>query len=80
MVRAKFYISEMTVRAYNPEHVTVVLAPVTRGEENRDWAAATPAGNITLTINNPGAGDQFREWMAAKQEIAITFEPAPPAS
>jgi hypothetical protein len=77
-VRAKFYVSEITKRAYNPDHVTVLLSPVTRGgDDNKEWAAATPSGKVEMQINNPSAAKQFDQWMIEKRDIYITFDAVP---
>jgi hypothetical protein len=72
-VIAKFYVREITRYSYNPASVTVKLGPVTRGEENKSWAAATPTGDITLGIQNELASRQFE----LGEEYLITFEHAP---
>jgi hypothetical protein len=73
-VVAKFFVSEMTKRAYNPSHVTVKMSPVVRGDQNAQWAASTPSGDITLQINNPRAAAAFDAAMQAKAECLITFD------
>lgn len=70
-VVAKFYTSEITKRAYNPDHREITLAAVTRGEENREWAAATPNGSIKLTINNEKAAAFFDDFGV---DYLVTFE------
>lgn len=57
--------------------ITVHLNPVSgsRGEQNKAWAAATPTGNVTMTIGNPDAAAWFEEMLG--QDIAITFEARP---
>lgn len=72
MVKAKFYVREITEYAWNKGARQIVLAPVSRGEENKEWAAATPSGEIKLTINNELAATQFE----IGKEYSITFEPA----
>lgn len=70
-VKARFYVSQVTSFAYNKEQVAVVLQAVARGEENRDWAAATPSGNIQMTVNNPTAATWFKDRLGA--EVSILF-------
>jgi hypothetical protein len=79
-VIAKFYVSEMTKRAYNPTHVTVKMSPVVRGDQNAQWAASTPSGDITLQLNNPRAAAAFDAAMQAKAECLITFDFEQPES
>lgn len=73
-VKARFYISEVTRRAYNPDHVQVTLQAAGRGEENKDWAAATPSGQIQMTINNPAAASFFGDRLG--KDVTLTFEAA----
>ncbi len=72
-VTARFYVAEMTRRAYNPAHAAITLKPAYRGEENKAWSEATPAGEITLQVSNPAAVEQFDEWMQAGQDLHLTF-------
>lgn len=72
MIRARFYVQQVTRYAHAPSALQVTLNPVTRGEENKTWAAATPAGQITLTINNGNAGEWFAERLG--KDVAILFE------
>lgn len=69
-VRAKVYVSEL---GYTQWGTKVVLQPVTRGEDNKAWAAATPSGRIELTIKNESAADQF----APGQEWFVDLIPVP---
>lgn len=71
-VKARMYVSKIEKFAYNPDHLTVQLTAVSRGEENKSWAAATPSGSVTLTINNPKAAAWFEERLA--KDVVITFE------
>ncbi len=43
------------------------------GPENKQWAAATPAGSIEMTITNKAALDQF----LVGEYVMVTFEPVP---
>lgn len=71
-VTAKFYCAEITETAWAPGARKVILQPVTRGEDNKSWAAATPSGRIELQIQNPLAAEQF----VNRAEYLITFERA----
>jgi hypothetical protein len=73
-VKARFYVSEITRRAFNPDHIQVTLQAAGRGEENKDWAAATPAGQISMTINNPAAASFFGDRLG--KDVTLTFEAA----
>lgn len=74
-VAARFYVSQITRMAYNPDHLQVALQASTRGPENKAWASATPAGNITLTVNNPAAATWFGDRLG--KDVAMTFDDAP---
>ena len=76
-VTARFYVSEMTRRAYNAEHATIKLQPAYRGTENKAWSEATPSGAIELNVTNAAAVEQFNAWMLAGQDLHLTFEPVP---
>ena len=72
-VTARFYVSEVTHRAYAPDQAQIKLAASTRGEENKAWATATPSGSIDMAINNPEAAAFFTARLG--QDVALTFEP-----
>ncbi len=73
-VAARFYVAEVTSHAYGPKGSGVVkLNAVSRGDQNKDWASATPAGQITMTINNPPAFAFFRDRLG--EDIALVFQP-----
>lgn len=55
-VRAKFYVVEVGKTTSGGK---VVMRAVTRGEDNRAWSAATPWGELTMTIKNDLAFDHF---------------------
>lgn len=69
-VRCKFFCHSVTQSVNGGQ---VVLFPVTRGEENREWASASPSGKIELTILNQLAVDEFE----AGVEYFIDFTKAP---
>lgn len=71
-VRAKFYVSGINLQQWG---TTIKMQPVTRGEDNKEWSAATPSGELTMTVANEKAADQF----APGQEWFLTFTPVPPA-
>jgi hypothetical protein len=74
-VRAKFYVRGITRQAYNPAALEVTLSPVTRGESNKEWSAATPSGEIKMTITNPPAADYFGERLG--KELYVDFTEVP---
>jgi len=73
-VQARFFVSAVTLYAAGSAGM-VKLAPVTRGEHNRQWASATPSGEITLNITNTDAFGWFRDRLGT--ELAITFAERP---
>jgi hypothetical protein len=72
-VRAKFYVSEITRNAYQPDAAQIKMQAVTRGEDNKAWAAATPVGSLQMSILNGAAAEQFE----LGAEYFIDFTPAP---
>jgi len=74
-VEARFYVSGYQRRAYDPDATEVTLTAVSRGEHNKNWARATPAGQITMTIKNGSAASWFVDKLGT--EIAVHFTPAP---
>lgn len=76
-VAARFYVSEFTETAYQPDGGgKVVLVAVSRGDQNRAWASATPVGRIEMTINNPAAAQWFRDRMKAGDDVSLMFDAA----
>jgi hypothetical protein len=56
-VLAKFYIAEVT--KFPGGGGRVKLSAASRGARNAEWASATPAGSMELTINNEPALDFY---------------------
>jgi hypothetical protein len=66
MVRAKFRVTEVTTSISNYggaagtiESKRVKLSAV-GDEHNKTWSKWTPSGELTMTINNPAAFEQFK--------------------
>lgn len=55
--RAKFFVQKLCQTTYGG---SVELNVVTRGEDNKAWSAATPSGQITMTIRNELALEFFK--------------------
>jgi hypothetical protein len=72
MVKAKLFVSHIARDAHAPDSIHVHFGAVTRGEENRQWAEASPSADFKMTINNPAAAAAF----VLGQEFFVTFEPA----
>lgn len=71
-VKAKFYVQQITRNASGG--CVATLAPVIRGEENREWSKYTPSGKVELNLN-PDAG-AAGEWFESRlgQDVSITFD------
>ena len=69
-VRAKFFVQEIAKTTYGGR---VRLQAVCRGEDNKEWASATPSGQIDMTIRNDIALAQFEPG----DEFFVDFTPAP---
>ena len=82
-VRAKFYIaaveqyaSQMQKGWAPPAPVgNVTMRPVSRGEENAEWASATPTGEFKMTVRGD-ALPWFRENLG--KEVFIHIDLASP--
>ena len=78
-VRAKFRCTSKTSRtsagSYGPakpvDTEEVTLAAV-MGDENKEWSQWTPSGNLSMTINNPKALEQFE----VGKDYFLDFTPA----
>lgn len=69
-VRAKFFV----LNALKSPHQTVVrLGAVCRGEDNKEWAAATPNAEVSMTILN----DVAAEFFEPGREVYVDFSYAP---
>ena len=66
-VTAKFKVSRISKMDWATE---VELTPDYAAGRNKEWAAATPAGMIRMTIRNEVAADQFSEG----DPFTVTFE------
>lgn len=69
-VRAKFYVRAVELQQGS---VQIKLGAVTRGEDNKEWSQYTPYGELTMTIKNELASDQF----APGQEWYVDLRPVP---
>lgn len=67
-VRAKFFVSSTTPAA-GATAAVVTLGAVCRGVENAMWSQATPSGQITMTVKNDPAFEQFEQG----EEYEVTF-------
>lgn len=80
-VQAMFYVKEINHRATaNPGDVNVevklgaAFGTYLKGlaEGNKDWSKYTPSGDISITITNPSAIEQFE----IGEVYSLTFERA----
>ncbi len=74
-VQARFYVSGYERSSYDPNVTTVKLQAVSRGVHNKTWAAATPSGQVQMTIRNDSAASWFVDRLG--KEIAVQFTEAP---
>ena len=58
MIRAKFNVTSVNKQG---ETETVYMSAATQGEENKEWAAASPSGNLSIVIANPAAQGQLEQ-------------------
>lgn len=57
-VRARFFVQSVEMTPHQVGGGKVKLAPVSRGERNKEWSAATPSGEMWMYVSNP-AGFEF---------------------
>lgn len=70
-VRAKFFVQ--SVEHHASGQAVIKLGAVCRGEDNKEWSKYTPAGNITMTVLNELATEQF----VPGEEFYVDFTKAP---
>ena len=75
-VIAKFFCAQKTTTTSG---TTVKFHPVSRGEENKPWAAATPAGTIEMGILNERASAYFEVGKEYYVHFAQAAEEVPAA-
>lgn len=69
-VRAKMFVQEIAKTTWGGR---LKMQVVTRGEDNKQWASATPSGELNLTIRN----DLALEVFDVGDEFYVDFTPAP---
>lgn len=69
-VTAKFKVQRVTEMGWSDDTAEVELTPDYAQGRNADWAKATPAGVIRMTVSNPGALEQFQQGRA----FTVTFD------
>lgn len=73
IVRAKFKVSSVSPQGDPVSTVRVTLAPVSTGsEENNQFFAATPGGQVDLQVVSPATAAAFVEG----EEYYVDFTPA----
>ena len=61
-VRAKFYVSSITLSSYDQGSRQVKLQAVTRKEgDNAEFFKSTPSGSIDMNISNPETAQWFQD-------------------
>ena len=81
-ISARFFVSEITRQpgaAVNGRTGVVKLRPAYANGANKEWAVATPSGEMWMTVNNPEAFAEFEAAMDAGDDLHITFERHPRA-
>jgi hypothetical protein len=75
-VAARFYVTELTYSAHEPESARLKLAAVVRGPENAAWSKATPSGNIEMYVTNAAAVGLpgFRDRQVAREDVSLVFD------
>lgn len=76
-VKARFVVNSITHTKVgggwaSPAPVGAVKLGAAYGDQNKEWAAATPSGVIDLTIGNPAALEFFNENLG--ETVEITFD------
>lgn len=73
-VESRWYVTELTHLAHDPQAARIKLSAVVRGPENAAWAQATPSGTIEMYVNNPKAAEWFRARQLAREDISGIFD------
>lgn len=71
-IQARMYVSQVVKSAVPGMRVT--LQAVTRGPENKEWAQATPHGQVEMTIQNEPAAKWFEDRIG--KDVVVSFEAA----
>lgn len=72
MIRAKMVCESARIEEEWPDSEQVELRAVYEGHGNRSWAAATPAGTVSMQIDNKAAHGKFE----VGKEYYVDFTPA----
>lgn len=76
-VVAKFFVQKVERYDNQPSASSIKLGAVCRGRENRQWASATPWGEITLGTLNDKATEYFEEGQEYLVHFTKVAKPAP---
>jgi hypothetical protein len=77
-VEARFYVASTTEQGQPTDKGCkgqVKLSAVSRGDQNRQWASATPCGSLDMTILNPAAFEEVRSWQRAGWDVQVVLKP-----
>lgn len=80
MVRAKFKVTKISQTSSQHsvnsklDYCQIVMSAVA-GAGNETWSKWTPQGELSISITNPAASEQFK----IGDYIFIDFSPAPPS-
>ena len=68
---AHFYLAGLNHRSYD-KNAAEITFQVVGNAQNKTWAAATPAGQLTMTVKNPAAARQFTlDDLGCEYEVTI---------
>lgn len=75
-VKARFVVNSITHTSYgagwaNPAPVGSVKLGAASGDQNKEWASATPSGTVEMTIGNPDALEWFNKNLG--KTVELTF-------
>ena len=73
VVRAKVYVASYKINSWGG--TTIEFQAATKGEPNKEWSAATPQLNLTMTVKNEVAAEVFRDRIG--QDFWLDFTPVP---
>jgi hypothetical protein len=73
-IRAKFFVRAIEFYSSPQDQAQVKLSACKDKEgDNVDWTKWTPCGELTMTVNNPTAVQQFKQWMQDNKRIYLDF-------
>lgn len=74
---AKFHVSSFKQWPGSPTSGALELGAVCRGDENRTWAASTPAGSLTIPADHPDGAAALDAFDGTSREVHVLVEADP---